>query len=175
VFPHEHLFVALLPVIAYVAVRDRTLPSVTVIAVTALGSQFPDLVDKPLAHQFGLLPSGRVFTHSLPIAIPLVIAVLAYGWRTGRRRLAGAFVSAYLLHLVGDTYTVLLTGRVPADLLWPFTTAQPRPRVPFWAGVNGLNVQLWTAFSAIVLGVTVVVLLRDVWIQLERSRGQSTE
>jgi membrane-bound metal-dependent hydrolase YbcI (DUF457 family) len=170
VFPHEHLFVALLPVVAYVTVRDRTLPSAAVIGVTALGSQFPDLVDKPLAHQFGLLPSGRVFTHSLPIAIPLVIAVLAYGWRTGRRRLAGAFVSAYLLHLVGDTYTVLLTGRIPADLLWPLTAVQPRPRVPFWAGVNGINIQLWTAFSVTVLGVTFVVLLRDIWIQIQLSR-----
>jgi hypothetical protein len=49
VFPHEHLLVALLPVVAYVGVRDRS------------RSQFPDLVDKPLAHQFCVLPSGRVF------------------------------------------------------------------------------------------------------------------
>jgi hypothetical protein len=80
-------------------------------------------------------------------------------------------VSAYLLHLVGDTYTVLLTGRIPPDLLWPFVAARPRPRVPFWAGVDGINVRLWTAFSAIVLGVTAVALLRDLWIQLGPPRS----
>jgi membrane-bound metal-dependent hydrolase YbcI (DUF457 family) len=101
--------------------------------------------------------------------VPIVIAVLLYAWRTDRIRLGGAFVSAYLLHLVGDTYTVLVTGRIPSDLLWPFATARPRPRVPFWAGVNGINVRLWTAFSAIVLGVTGVALLRDLWIQLGSS------
>lgn len=166
-FPHEHLIVALLPVGVYIAVRDRRLPTPAIGVVTAIGSQFPDLVDKPLAHQFGLLPSGRVFMHSLPFALPIAILILVYGWQTARLRLAGAFVSAYLLHLLGDTYRVLLVGRVPADLLWPFVAAQPRPGVPFWAGVNAINVRLWTAFSAMVLTVTLVMLGRDVSQQIQ--------
>ena len=136
-FPHEHLLVALLPVVTYVVVRDRRLPTPGVVFVTAVGSQFPDLVDKPLAHQFGVLPSGRVFMHSLPFAIPVAIAVLVYGWRTERPRVAGAFVGAYLLHLVGDTYRSLLAGEIPADLLWPCIAAQSRSSGPSWAGVDG--------------------------------------
>ena len=163
--PHEHLLVALLPVIAYVAVRDRQLPTRGVAFATAIGSQFPDLVDKPLAHQFGILPSGRVFMHSLPFAIPVAIAVFVYGWRTERPRVAGAFVAAYALHLVGDAYQILLTGRVPSDLLWPFDAAQARPGVPFWAGVDGIYIRLWTVFSAIVLTVTLAVVVRDAWRQ----------
>ncbi|GAA0729866.1 membrane-bound metal-dependent hydrolase YbcI (DUF457 family) [Halorubrum trapanicum] len=168
-FPHEHLLVALLPVVAYVAVRDRHLPTRGVTFAAAVGSQFPDLVDKPLAHQFGVLPSGRVFIHSLPFAFPIAVAVLAYGHYTERPRVAGAFVAAYLSHLVGDTYQILLAGQVPPDLLWPFVAAQPRPVVPFWAGVDGINVRLWTAFSAVVLGVTLVVIGRDIRRQVRRT------
>jgi len=141
-----------------------------VVFATVIGSQFPDLVDKPLAHQFSVLPSGRVFMHSLPFAIPVALGVLAYGWQTDRPRVAGAFVGAYGLHLLGDTYHTILNGQIPPDLLWPFVAAQSRPPVPFWAGVNGINVQLWTAFSGVMLGVTVVVVIRDVWLQCRRPR-----
>ena len=165
-FPHEHLLVALLPVVTYVAVRDRRLPTRGVVFATAVGSQFPDLVDKPLAHQFGVLPSGRVFMHSLPFALPIALGVLAYGWYTDRPRVAGAFVGAYLLHLVGDTYRSLLAGEIPAELLWPFIATQSRSGVPTWAGVDGINVRLWTVFSAVVLAVTLLVLARDIWNQV---------
>ena len=168
VFPHEHLLVALLPVAAYVAVRDRRPPTRGVAFAIAVGSQFPDLVDKPLAHQFGVLPSGRVFVHSLPFALPIAAAVLAYGYRTERPRVAGAFVVAYLSHVVADTYRSLLAGQVPPDLLWPFVAVQPSPTVPYWAGIDGINVRIWTAFSAVVLGVTLVVVARDVRHQVRR-------
>ena len=168
-FPHGHLLVALLPVVAYVGVRDQRLPARGVAFAAAVGSQFPDLVDKPLAHQFGVLPSGRVFMHSLPFALPIAAAVLAYGRYTERPRVAGAYAVAYLSHLVGDTYRSLLAGQVPPDLLWPFVAARPRPIVPFWAGVDGINVRLWTAFSAVVLGVTLVVVTVDVRRQVRRT------
>ena len=164
-FPHEHLLVALLPIVVYVGVRDRQLPTRGVVFVTVTGSQFPDLIDKPLAHQFGVLPSGRVFMHSLPFAIPIAVCILVYGWQTHRPRVAGAFVVAYVLHLLGDTYQILRTGQIPADLLWPFAAAQSRPEVPFWAGVDGINVRLWTVFSVAVLAVTLGVVVRDVWRQ----------
>lgn len=141
--------------------------------MTGIGSQFPDLIDKPLAHQFGVIPSGRVFIHSLPFAIPIAACVIAYGWQTDRPRVAGVFVVAYLLHLLGDTHQVLRTGQIPADLLWPFVAAQSRPEVPFWAGVDGVNVRLWTAFSVAVLVVTLGVVVRDVWIQCRGRTGDS--
>lgn len=168
-FPLEHLLVALLPVVAYVAARDQRLPTRPVIFVTAVGSQFPDLIDKPLAHQFGVLPSGRVFVHSLPFVFPIAGGVLVYGWYTKRPRVAGVFVVAYLSHVIADTYRGLLAGRVPSDLLWPFVAAQQRPTVPFWAGVNGINVRLWTGFSVVVLGVTLIVVARDVRQQIHRT------
>jgi membrane-bound metal-dependent hydrolase YbcI (DUF457 family) len=168
--PIEHFIVAFLPAFAYVVVRDQGLPSRALSFVVFVGSQFPDIVDKPLAHVLVIIPSGRVFMHSLPFAIPISAIVLAYGWWTDRPRVAGGFVFAYLLHLFGDNRRVLLEGSIPPDLLWPFVAPKPRPVVPYWAGVNGINLYLWTVFSVVVLSVTVVVVGRDVAIQI-RDRG----
>ncbi len=127
-----------------------------------VGSQLPDLIDKPLAHELGVLPSGRVFMHSLPIALPVSAVALAYAVATGRRRLGGAFVGAYLLHLLGDTYRTLQRGTIPPDLLWPLVAPIPRPAVPYWAGPHSINLHLWTAFSGLVLGLGLLLLGRDV-------------
>lgn len=162
--PSEHFIIAVLPTAAYVIARDRALPTARFLAVVFVGSQLPDLVDKPLAHQFGLLPSGRVFLHSLPIAVPLILLVLYYTYRTDRLRLGGAYAFAHLSHLFADNYRALLTPseRFPPDLLWPLTQPKPRPIVPGWAGPEGINVLLWTIFSMAVLSVLAYVLMDDV-------------
>jgi hypothetical protein len=170
VLPSAHFAVALLPAAAYVAVRDRRLPTLRFGAVVFLGSQFPDLVDKPLAHQFGVLPSGRVFMHSLPTALPVMIAVALYGRRTDRPRVAGAFVFAHLSHLLADNYRPLLERppRIRSDLLWPLVRPVDRPVVPHWAGEGGINVALWTVFSVAVLSVTAFLLVTDVRERFDR-------
>jgi len=163
-FPIEHVLVAIVPVLAYVCLRDRRLPSLRLLGVVFVGSQLPDLVDKPLAHQFHLLPSGRVFVHSLPIAIPIICVVGWYGWRTDRPRAVGAFAFAYLSHIVADNHRALLLPdpAVSADLLWPFRPAIQRPVAPNWAGPNSINVRLWTLFSVVVLLVSAYYLYRDI-------------
>jgi membrane-bound metal-dependent hydrolase YbcI (DUF457 family) len=163
-FPIEHFIVAVVPVIAYILVRDRRPPAVRLLAVVFVGSQFPDLIDKPLAHQFGIIPSGRVFMHSLPVAVPFLAAVALYGWKTDRNRLSSAFAFAYLSHLLADNYRPLLAPipTVSPDLLWPFTRPVTRAPVPHWAGAGGINVRLWTLFSVVVVSICVYVLVVDV-------------
>lgn len=163
-YPIEHLIVAVVPVIGYVLVRDRRLPQVRLLGVVFVASQLPDLVDKPLAHQLRLLPSGRVFVHSLPIAVPIVCLVGWYARRTGRPRAGGAFAFAYLSHVVADNRRALSPPdpTLPADVLWPFRPATPRPVVPHWAGAESINVRLWGAFSAVVLAVSAYYAYRDV-------------
>lgn len=160
--PIEHLIVALVPVGLYVLLRDRRLLSLELAAVTFVGSQFPDLVDKPLALQLNLIPTGRVFMHSLPFAIPVWAFVVAYGWKTDRLRGGVAFVFAHALHLVADNRETLTAGRIPNDLLWPLVAPTPRPAVPYWAGPGSINVHLFTLFSATVLTVTAYYFFRDV-------------
>ncbi|QCC48223.1 metal-dependent hydrolase [Halobellus limi] len=162
--PLEHFIVAFLPVLGYVLVRDGRLPTLRLVALVFVGSQFPDLIDKPLAHQFGVIPSGRVFMHSLPVAVPFLAAVALYGWKTDRNRLSSAFAFAHLSHLLADNYRPLLppSPTVSPDLLWPFTPPATRAPVPHWAGPGGINVRLWTLFSAVVLAVCAYVLVADV-------------
>lgn len=162
--PPEHFLVAFIPLLVYVLVRDKQLPSLRFVAVVFLGTQFPDLIDKPLAHQFGVLPSGRVFMHSLPTAIPVLLIIGLYGWKTNRLRLSSAFIFSHLSHLLADNYRLLIQSKpqIPADLLWPLTQPIARPVAPYWAGARGINVRLWTIFSMIVLSISVCILIVDI-------------
>lgn len=162
--PIKHFIVAGIPLVAYTLLRDRQLPTPRVTALIFVGSQLPDLVDKPLAHQFGLLPSGRVGMHSLPIAVPLLALGMYYGWRTARLRLTGVFAAAHLVHLFGDNYKPLLDSppTVSSDLIWPLAKPITRPAVPHWAGADGINILLWTVFSIAVLTFFGYVVLTDI-------------
>jgi hypothetical protein len=98
-----------------------------------LGTQFPDLVDKPLGWGIGLLPSGQSLAHSLLVAVPVsaVVLVVAAVWdrRHGptrpRTTVAAAFAVGYLSHLPGDVvYSALLGRGLNTDfLLWPLVPA----------------------------------------------------
>ncbi|WP_224270053.1 metal-dependent hydrolase [Haloprofundus salinisoli] len=87
----------------------------------AFGTQFPDLVDKPLAWAVQLLPSGRSLAHSLFVAAVVVAVVTVVAARRGYPAAGPAFGIGYLSHLVGDSYTTLLGGRFSEAtfLLWP--------------------------------------------------------
>lgn len=166
--PVAHFAVALVPVLAYVAVRDRRLPSLSLVGIVFVGGLFPDFIDKPLAHLLSVIPSGRVFMHSLPIAVPVWLVVLGYGWKTGRLRLGGAFVFAYASHLVADNYRALLgeDPHVPSDLFWPFMAPVARAEVPYWIGLESVGLYIWTGFSFVVVALLVYVVVVDLRAQL---------
>lgn len=94
-----------------------------------VGSQFPDLVDKPLAWSLGVLPSGTSLAHSVLVAVPVASILVLVSAQYGRARTGAAFGLAYLLHLPADIlYGPLIRGdlsRIDYDvLLWPLV-AQP--------------------------------------------------
>jgi membrane-bound metal-dependent hydrolase YbcI (DUF457 family) len=173
VYPSEHFLIVVVPLVAYVYIRDRRLPSRQLFGVAFFASQFPDLIDKPLAHEFGLIPSGRVFMHSFPTVLPLWLLVGVYAWRTDRPRAGAVFILGHCSHLLADNYTALLEQppRVPSDLFWPLVPAVRRPLIPGWAGPGSINIHLWTLFSTVVLAVTVYLVVQDVRIQLRKQRN----
>ncbi|WP_436927185.1 metal-dependent hydrolase [Halosimplex amylolyticum] len=124
-WPWEHLAIGYLSyaLASRVAWREPV-TSGAAIAV-AFGSQFPDLVDKPLGWWFGVLPGGTTLAHSLVTAVPLSLAVLAAGAVFGRERPALAFVVGYLSHLPADVLYPVVLGRGPKTwfLFWPFRPA----------------------------------------------------
>ena len=126
-WPWEHLaFGYVLWAVSVRLLRRRAVRPAETVAV-ALGTQVPDLVDKPLAWTFDVLPSGVSLAHSLTFALPTTAAAFVLGRRTGRTGAAAAFAAAYGSHLVGDALYPLVRGK-PFSLrfvLWPFVPASP--------------------------------------------------
>lgn len=140
--PWEHLLVAAVPVVSYTLLRDGRVPGGAVVLAVVVGSQFPDLVDKPLAWQFGVLPNGRMFMHSLVVAAPFSLAVLALSWRLDRRRVGGAFVAGHLLHVPGDFYATLpgWPPPLPNNMLWPLVPPRDLTKPEFVGEYSLLSV-----------------------------------
>lgn len=94
--------------------KPQTLEALIVLAI---GTQLPDLIDKPFAWYLGVLPNGRSLSHSVFVAV--LLAGVAY-WVATRyeRPLVGVgFGCGYLLPLAGDALYPLseVSGQS-----WPF-------------------------------------------------------
>jgi len=91
--------------------------------VLVVGTQFPDLVDKPLAWALGILPSGLSLAHSALFFIPVCILLFV----ASGRHPTTAFCSGYSSHLLGDAIYPLATGEGlhTSFLLWPLVTRTP--------------------------------------------------
>ena len=91
-----------------------------------LGSLLPDLVDKPLAWQFGLVGSGYSVAHSVFVAVPVCLLVFGLAVRRGSPELGTGFGAGYLLHLVGDVIPISIRRGelVYAHLLWPLVRTE---------------------------------------------------
>lgn len=88
-----------------------------------LGTQFPDLIDKPLTWTVQLLPYGRSLTHSLLTFTVIVSTLRILTKYPDQRTLVNAFAIGYFSHLVADSVYPVLTQNY-AGLgywLWPLT------------------------------------------------------
>jgi hypothetical protein len=143
VFPLGHLAFAYLCFVAVVALTRRPLPAAWPLVPLAVGSQLPDLIDKPLAY-YGVIVSGRSAAHSL-LAAGVCIALITVVASGVRRRTPtdgvlgrlgavtpAAFAVGYLSHLAGDSVRPVLAGNYGdvGFLLWPLI------EVPRYAGDN---------------------------------------
>jgi hypothetical protein len=121
VWPWEHLAIAYVAVSLLARSGGRRVGGPEAVAL-AVGSQFPDLVDKPLAWGLGALPSGTTLAHSVFVAVPVCLLAWQLGRRAGYGSLGVAFGLAYALHLPADVLYGPLTvgGTLSLDpLLWP--------------------------------------------------------
>ena len=119
-WPWGHLAFAYVLYSGVVHLRYRRGPAWPGIVLVALGSQTPDLIDKPLAWTLNVLPSGRSLGHSFLVGTVVVFVAVAL---LRRYRLKGwPFALGYYSHLLGDSIRPLLDGRIHdlAFLLWPF-------------------------------------------------------
>jgi membrane-bound metal-dependent hydrolase YbcI (DUF457 family) len=124
VWPWEHLAFGYLLWSLWLWARGRSHPSDLEALVLVFATQLPDLVDKPLAWQLGVLPGGRSLMHSLLIALPVVTLVLAVTYRRGALSIGVAFTIGYLSHILGDIITAAAFAG-PASLTFLFWPVLP--------------------------------------------------
>lgn len=173
-WPWEHLAVGYLCYSALSRVAfDRSPGSGEAIAV-AIGSQLPDLVDKPLAWWLDVLPSGLTLGHSLFAAVPGSVVVFLIAIRARRPAIGVALAVGWLSHLPGDVlYPIALGGSArPGAVLWPLVPASPSPTagllenvvqygdryVAFLLSADGATYLL---FEGALVGATLAVWLFD--------------
>jgi membrane-bound metal-dependent hydrolase YbcI (DUF457 family) len=138
VFPLGHAAFGYLLYIPFAWITDYRLPYGLTLGALLVGTQFPDVVDKPLAY-YGVLPSGRSFAHTLFFAAGLLVLLWAATRRLGGRDLAAAFGFGHLSHVLGDIVATVVTGSVGdlTFLLWPVFPAPQYTSdlVPPWVRV----------------------------------------
>ena len=120
-WPWEHLASGYLAYSLANRVLGGDSPTGTEVAALFVGTQFPDLIDKPLGWGTSLLPSGISLAHSLLCAVPVSVTAVLVARRAGPRKVGWAFAAGYLAHLPGDIVYPMVVGGEPrlAFLLWP--------------------------------------------------------
>lgn len=130
-WPWEHLAFGYLLYSAYTHLRHGRAPESLPVVALGIATQFPDVVDKPLAWTLDFLPTARSLGHSVFVAVLLVAVVgVIARWR-GDTAVGPAVAIGYGSHLVGDVlYGVLRGGDVEVGfLLWPLVR-QPVRETP---------------------------------------------
>lgn len=143
---------------------EQSAPTLLLLAV---GTQFPDLVDKPLAWTIGVLPSGRSLAHSL-LVIGLLLGILRRLVPDDDRALVTAFGIGAISHALSDLGPDVVIGLLQGNLnqlqwttflVWPLLPSPPYPHddsfiqhfaafaldpyVLFQVGLVGVAVGIW--------------------------------
>lgn len=151
-FPWTHAAFGYGLLLVLTFVLSRRISRAELVAVL-VGTQFADVVDKPLAWWFGVVPSGRSLAHSLLVAVPLSALVLAVAWHRSHPEVGTAFGLGYASHLVGDTAVAFYYWR-PEEftfLLWPLLPAYPYDEFVGFADFAG-NVEVTTTLLITLVG-----------------------
>jgi hypothetical protein len=134
VWPWGHLAVAYLLYTAYARRWGDGRPHDIPALALAVGSQVPDLIDKPLGWSLGVLPGGRTLGHSVFFAAVVLGTAYVVASRLHHAGTAIAFAIGYVAHLVTDLPPSVLTGNLgeASFLFWPVLEQ------PEYADVGGL-------------------------------------
>ena len=162
-WPWGHLAVGYLLYTAFVRVRTGRPPSGPTALLVAFGTQFPDLVDKPLAWWLGVLPHGRTGAHSLLTVAIVVTVVHALARRRDATDLTIAFSFGYATHPFADALLTLVQGHTEyvAYLLWPLFEL-PRYETSAIVLASAGELEL-TVYAVAQLGLALVAFA--VWVQ----------
>lgn len=186
-WPWEHLAIGYIAASLLVHVLWRRAPDAATVIAIGLGSQFPDLVDKPLAWEFGVLPSGISLAHSVFTIVTLSALVVALAWWRGYTPVGVGFAVAYALHPPMDAVHPVIYGQpVNFDvLLWPLVSTVNDSGTGFFENLTFFlsrtydlaaspEGQAYVAFEVALLGVAFLLWVYDGTPGLPRPRGRTT-
>lgn len=175
-WPWEHLAFGYLLYSGYMRLNHGRPPGHAPAIALAVATQFPDLVDKPLAWTVDILPTARSLGHSVFIAPLVILALMLLGRRHGVPEMGPAVAIGYSSHLFGDVIyevTRRLLAREPVSvetvsfLLWPLVR-QPGRETPglfiqtgrlFDAFVSYLGTSAGNVYIAIEMGLLLVAII----------------
>lgn len=120
-WPWEHAVVGYLAYSIGVRLLRRRSPTGPEAVAVVVASVLPDVIDKPLAWEFGAFQSGYGIAHSVFFAVPAVAVGLLIAAAYDRTEIGAAFGTGYLLHLPADVLPhYVRDGRLPVErTLWP--------------------------------------------------------
>lgn len=166
-WPWGHFGVAYFCYVASLRVRTDEDQTLAPLLAVGFGSQFPDLMDKPLAWSLTILPSGRSFAHSFLTAAVVIGVCWAVGRRVGHEESVLAFAIGYIAHSLTDLGPDVIFGLVQGDmsqltwttyLLWPILSAPPYPNDSSFAEhFIGLALDPYMVFQFVLFGVAIVI------------------
>lgn len=170
-WPWGHVAVAYILYSLYSRGRFRRPPRPEPALAVLVGSQFPDIIDKPLAW-VGVLPGGRTLAHSLLFATALIVVVYTAAFALDRVETATAFVIGHLSHLLADVPMRAFLGYPHATefLLWPFfapstfafeTRVFEPPALLEWAVTPLTDSSTFYQFQFFLFGVALVLWYVD--------------
>lgn len=124
-WPWAHVAAGYLLLSGALWLRSRRRPSGVEALAAGAGAVLPDLIDKPLAWRFEVLPYGRTLAHSLLVAGAALLLVGVIARRYDHWTVYAAFAVGYLAHLAGDAYQPVLLGNWEEMffLAWPLAAA----------------------------------------------------
>jgi hypothetical protein len=123
-FPWGHLAVGYLLFSPLVRLWRRRGPQGLAVFALAVGTQLPDLVDKPLSWVFHVTPTGYSVAHSVFVAVPVALVVVGALAARGRSEVGVGFAVGYLSHLAADVlFAMALRQPYTVErVLWPTVT-----------------------------------------------------
>lgn len=170
-WPWGHLAVAYLAYVAALRWREDDEQTLTTLLAVAFGSQFPDLIDKPFAWSFSILPSGRSFAHSLLTATVVIWVCWWLGRRLHYENSVIAFAIGYVVHSLTDLGPDVVFGLLQGDLtqvtwttylLWPILPAPPYPNdSSFMEHFVGIALDPYMLTQLALFGIAIIVWIRS--------------
>ncbi|MXV64426.1 metal-dependent hydrolase [Natronorubrum sp. JWXQ-INN-674] len=123
-WPWEHAIMGYLVYSLFCHTVFRDSPGGLEAFAVVFASVLPDLIDKPLAWEYGVFDVGYAIGHSIFFAVPLSIIVGLIARSAGRPRAGLAFALGYLIHLPADVLDAYLRDDVVQFelMLWPIAT-----------------------------------------------------